>query len=405
MDTDRPDDVSPPRRNLSTGLRRSAGLQPSRGAVIAAVALIVITVGAAFVLNSSDDSAPEATAFPLDSWMPYWTLDEISDERANRMESMREISPFWYTATGVDSIVLDPNADPETTERFLDLARESGAAVVPSIVDHLPAGEMAALISDPRSRERHVDAIVDFAEQGEFDGIDIDYEQFAFSDGRGTWNATRPNWVSFVEDLGDALHAAGRTLTVSIPPIYDDQRSESSGFWVYDHGVIADHVDRIRIMAYDYSVNEPGPIAPLDFVARAIDGALAVGVDEEQLVLGIPIYGRNWPTGVSGDCPEGTELEETTSVNARTIDDLLDRRSATPEFDPITGESSFEYDIEFSDDATTCVQSRVVNYVDPTGARLRMEMARDRGLGGAALWAFGFDDDRVWRELDLVLDG
>ena len=71
-----------------------------------------------------------------------------------------------------------------------------------------------------------------------------------------------------------ALHADGRTLTVSIPPVYDAGQTPESGYWVYDYGAIVEHVDRIRIMAYDYSVAEPGPIAPLDWVESTITGAI-----------------------------------------------------------------------------------------------------------------------------------
>lgn len=375
--------------------------RPSAGALIVASLLVAVTLTIGIVLAQSDDDQPPATAIPLDAWMPYWTLDEIGS-RVDQMAGMREISPFWYTASGVDSITLDPNADPDTTSRFLELANDSGAAVVPSIVDLLPAGEMAAILADPLTRTRHVEAIVDFANEGDFDGIDLDYERFAFSDGRDTWETTRPNWVAFVEEVAAALRGDGRTLTVSIPPVYDGERTSNSGFWVYDHGAIAPFVDFIRIMTYDFSVTDPGPIAPLDFVDRSIDGALEAGVDAEKLVLGIPIYGRNWPTGVTGTCPVGTELQDTTSVNARTVEELIERRGATPVFDPVTGETSFGYDIEFTDGETTCIQSRVVHYVDAFGARLRIELALERRLGGAALWAFGFDDDRVWRELDLV---
>ena len=50
------------------------------------------------------------------------------------------------------------------------------------------------------------------------------------------------------------LHADGRTLTVSVPPVYDGGQTDDSGYWVYDYGGIAPLVDTIRIMAYDYSI-------------------------------------------------------------------------------------------------------------------------------------------------------
>ena len=86
------------------------------------------------------------------------------------------------------------------------IARTEGATLVPSIVDALPAGGMASILESEERRGRHIDALVAFAEEGGYDGLDLDYEQFAFADGRDTWEATRPNWVAFVEELADRLH-------------------------------------------------------------------------------------------------------------------------------------------------------------------------------------------------------
>ena len=132
---------------------------------------------------------------------------------------------------------------------------------------------MAAMLTDPESRAAHIDAIIDFAAEHDFQGIDINYENFAFNDGRDTWATTRPAWVTFIEELGARLHADGRLLTVSVPPVYDDGQTEDSGYWVYDYGSIAPHVDAIRVMAYDYSVADPGPIAPVDWVEDLIAGS------------------------------------------------------------------------------------------------------------------------------------
>ncbi len=149
-------------------------------------------------------------------------------------------------------------------------------------------------------------------------------------------------------------------------------------------------------MAYDFSVGEPGPIAPLAFVERSINGVLEATGDPDKVVLGLAAYGRNWPVSTLGDCPAGEEIPGVTAVNNRTVDDLIDRRAATPVFDSVTGESSFTYDLEITDGVTTCVQTRQVHYVDAEGVRLRMDLAREARLDGVALWAFGFDDPDVW---------
>jgi spore germination protein YaaH len=362
--------------------------------VVGLVVIVAVAALAAWRLAGDETPAPQPD-IPLDAWVPYWTLDAALPEFGQRAGSMREVSPFWFNAAGVDQIVVDPNASAERTDAFMEQARASGADVVPSIVDLLPAGQMAAILADPVTRSQHVAAIRAFAEQGGYDGIDIDYEQFAFADGRDTWAATRPNWVAFIAELGAALREDGRTLTVSIPPVYDDGQTPTSGYWVYDYGAIVDHVDRIRIMAYDYSVADPGPIAPLDWVESAITGAIEATGSPDKLVLGLPAYGRNWPISTSGTCP-ATDVPGRTSVTARTVDELIARRGVTPVAVDETGEWTFTYDLDVTDGATTCVQTRQVHYVDGDGIRRRMDLAREYGLDGVSLWALGFEDQAVW---------
>ena len=356
--------------------------------------MIAIVAGALYVA-SNEEPPPPKPDIPLDAWVPYWALDASLPEFGRRGPSMREVSPFWFNAVGVDQIIVDPNASGELTAQFMEQAERADVDVVPSIIDGLPAGAMAAILADPTTRAQHVEAIRAFAADGGYDGIDIDYEQFAFSDGRDTWAATRPNWVLFMEELGAALHADGRTLTVSIPPVYDAGQTPDSGYWVYDYGAIVEHVDRIRMMTYDYSVGEPGPISPLDWVESAITGAIEATGSPDKLVLGLPAYGRNWPVRVAGECP-ATDVPGRTTVSARSVDDLIARRKGQPIRVDETGEWMFEYDLEVTDGTTSCVQTRQVHYVDGDGVRLRMDLARQYRLDGVALWALGFDDDAVW---------
>ena len=361
------------------------------------LALFGVAAAAVYVATN-EEPAPLKPDIPLDAWVPYWALDASLPDADERVPSMREVSPFWFNAAGVDQIVIDPNASVESTTQFMDTVRGLDVDVLPSIIDALPAGEMAAILADPDTRARHVEAIRTFAADGGYDGIDIDYEQFAFADGRDTWATTRPNWVAFVEDLSAALRADGRSLTVSIPPVYDEGQTAASGYWVYDYGAIIEHVDRIRIMTYDFSVAEPGPIAPLEWVESAIVGAIEATGSPEKLVLGLPAYGRNWPVRTTGVCP-AADVPGRTSVSARSVDELIQRRGATPVAVDTTGEWQFEYDLEVSDGTTTCVQTRQVHYVDGDGIALRMDLARQYRLDGVALWAFGFDDDAVWEAI------
>lgn len=179
--------------------------------------------------------------------------------------------------------------------------------------------------------------------------------------------------------------------------MYDAGRTSASGYWVYDYAGIAPHVDRIRIMAYNFSVGQPGPIAPLEFVERSINGAIQATGNPGKLVLGVAAYGWNWPIGETGICPVG-KVQGRTSVTARSVGALARLRGATPVFVPATGEHTFEYDLEVSDATTTCTQRRRVHYLDGSDVRLRMNLAIERRLNGVALWALGYEDEAFWGE-------
>jgi len=407
--------ASPPSAPTDEEALARRGGRRRRGMLIGLGAAATIAIVAATVAGDEDDDeggavgapvaepAPVPESLELHAWAPYWALDDALPDLEARASVLDEVSPFWFEASGVDDIGPNRNTPVDDANRFIETATAAGVPIVASIQDATEAGEMAAILADPALRTRHVDAIVEFADDGGFGGIDLDYEQFAFADGRDTWPETRPNWVTFVTELAGRLHADGRTLTVSVPPVYDARRTSRSGYWVYDYGAIAPVVDRLRVMAYDYSNagSDPGPIAPLDWVRRIIAGTTKAAGDPSKLVLGVPLYGYNWPTATSGECPNG-DGPGVTTVTARSVDELARERNATPVHDRATGEWSFVYELVLDDGATSCTQLRQVNYVAADGIQQRAELALGAGLSGVSFFALGYEDDATWGVVDAV---
>ena len=366
------------------------------------VALLAIGGGGAavaFALRSPVDPPP-LVDIPFSAWAPYWALDTATPSVQAHGSLLHEVSPFWYEATDASTIGLSGSIGADQSLPLIAAITDSGGAMVPSISDGMPAGGMAAVLASPELRDAHVAAIVSLVESNQFDGIDLDYEQFAFADDRGSWETTRASWITFLSSLGEQLHAQGKILTVSVPPIYDTERTGDSGYWVYDYAAMGDIVDRIRIMGYDFSVGEPGPIAPYEWVRTAVRAAKKAVDDDTKLVLGIGLYGRNWVVATTGTCP--ASAEGTVETTMRNMDELIAKRGATPVHDPTTQEATFAYQLEVSDAGATCTQSRQVHFIDEEGARARVDLARAERIGGVAFWALGFDSDALWPMIDDV---
>lgn len=389
-------------RFMRDGTAGFGALLAGRGRTVAAVAaaLLLLIGGIWYFAIRDTEQRYEPGPFRVFAWVPSWDAEDAFAEFDSRGGVFHGLIPFWYEVTGVSTISTFRNTPAEATNGLISAARNRRVPLIVSLFDQTAPRVMASLLADPESRAQHIEAIASFAASNGFDGIDLNYENFAFEDGRDTWATTRPAWVTFVRELAARLHGDGRLLTVSVPPVYDDEQTDDSGYWVYDYGAIVDHVDAIRVMAYDFSVSEPGPIAPIDWVEEVIDGTTEAAGGPEKLVLGIPLYGRNWVIATSGECPDGTPGRQEPELSA--IADLIERRDGEPTYNAEHDEWTFTYQVGFPEDDPQCTQSREVHYVDADGVQRRMQMSIDKGMLGVSLFAFGYENAAVWDRIDQI---
>jgi spore germination protein YaaH len=214
----------------------------------------------------------------------------------DNVDLFSDVSPFWYSAkwTSASGSSIAPSYSASTRASVLASIKATGVPVLPTITDGTGKHRMATLLSGTTTRTTLVNQIVATVLKEGYDGIDLDFEGFAFSDGSSTWAATRPNWVAFVKQLSAGLHAKGRLLSITTPPLY----TPTTGYWVYDWKSIGGYVDRLRVMTYDYSVSKAGPISPFPWVSKVAAFAVTQ-VPSGKIQIGVPNYGRDWVTGVA----------------------------------------------------------------------------------------------------------
>jgi spore germination protein YaaH len=396
---------------------------------------IGFAAGAALLiaLAGSAPSVVEADGGPnqrgLSGWLPYY-----GDQAARRasftanIDLFEEISPFWYHlgATGPDVILADGSAS--NLSAITSAAASRGVPVVPTIRDGSGKGVLAGWLADPTTRSQHADALVNIVVTNGFAGIDLDYEGFAFTDGRASWPALQPNWVAFVQELGTKLHAQGRQLHVTVPPIWLNANGtiNAGSYTVYDWANIGASVDGLRVMTYDYS---SGPVSPLSWVQATIRYAQSIGFDMTKLQIGIPLYGYDAVSDTDGTCPPGTSFARR-SVSQRNVDEMIAAKGAAPVRDAGSGEMTFSYQESHIGDGTgagpgdpppsepvpslgglgtatasvgavrlgSCTVTRTVFYLDEFAVAERARVAAEAGAG-VALWAIGMDETWTWSAL------
>ncbi|NQU36487.1 MAG: hypothetical protein HQ526_02685, partial [Actinobacteria bacterium] len=270
-------------------MRRTIAALSAVGLVAAG---IVPSAGIAQAAAPAEANPPKRI---MSGWLPYWTTSESTKSFVANASLFSDISPFWHNAVKSSSssskVAIQNNSlSSGTRASVLAQLKGRGALVMPSITDGTGAGHMSAVMRNAAKRAALVNQISNLVNSNGYDGIDLDFEKFAFSDGQASWSKTRPAWVRFIKQLSAVLHADGKKLAVAVPPM----GVPNGDYWVYDWPAIGPHVDKLRIMAYDYAYSVPGPVGgPLSWVKQIAAYAASV-MPPDKVQLGTPTYGRDW---------------------------------------------------------------------------------------------------------------
>ena len=322
---------------------------------------------------------------------------------------MKEVLPFWFSLKSPTLIRNDYNTGNPSWPMAdtVCLMRRAGMQIIPTMTDGTAKLVLAGYLANPTTRTTIVNSIVNLVNVNGFDGIDLDYEGFAFVDGSSTWTRTAPLWVAFIKELSIALRAKGKLLSVTTPYLYDP-RERQKGYFVYAWADIATSIDRLRIMTYDFNVAKPGPNAPISWVDKTIRYAISI-MPSSKVYLGLPGYGRDWITAVQGKCPVSAPPGLKAGAKAATFLMVNAERkaaidNATPVFDATVSEATYSYTQTYNgltaDGASTsCTVNRTVWYQNSRSYAERMALVSKYRLGGAALWTLGMEDQMSTNEM------
>lgn len=373
----------------------------STAVVIASLSLFATALT---VPARADDNPPRKI---MTGWIPYYSMKTALPDALNNADLVREVMPFWYTlkfdgktkAPYVADLYAPANPSVPISEP-LTAMRNAGFSIIPTITDGTSKLVLAGLLKNPTSRTQVVNTIMDLVRVNNYDGIDLDFEGFAFVDGNATWASTAPSWVALVKELSAALRAEKKLLSVSTPYVLNPSGTQK-GYFVYAWSAIAPYIDKLRIMTYDYSVSKVGPIGPITWTERTVQYAVSI-MPASKVFVGVPGYGRDWVTAVTGICPANVINTVKPGAKAATFvmrdaAALAATYGAVPTYNEQFGEMTFSYQKVYNGTtatglSTSCTASRTAWYQDARSWAQRADLVSKYRLGGITAWTFGMEE-------------
>ncbi len=302
-----------------------------------------------------------------------WGGEQFSslESLLDNWELMDTISPFWYSINAQGQVV-----DGRHVEEAFRFAKEKGLEVVVLINNKKGEGYgNAGMLRTAELRRRAAENIAELVESKGYDGVNIDFEAMP--------PESRDAFTSFMRELAARLRPKGKVIAASVFPKVDiSPRIHGAHDW----RALGEIVDYLVLMLYDrhWASGRPGPVSPLPWVQANVDAALKV-LPPEKIVVAVGTYGYDWP-------PRGRG----TDVATRDAFYLARQVGANIKRDQNSGQLHFVY--------WKNGQRHEVWFQDRESTRQRLEIVRELGLRGIAIWRIGTEEAGYWEVIESYCD-
>lgn len=275
---------------------------------------------------------------------------------------LSQLTPFAHRFTSDGSLISLQD------EALISAALQSGVAPFLCLAnldetDRFSSQLVHQLLSSDQAQARLISALVEEAQRKGYRGVDVDFEYVYGEDATA--------YASFLSRLRE-VSPRGLPLSVALAAkTRDDQPGRL--YEGHDYGLIAKAVDYALLMTYDwgYVSGPPMAVAPLPQVREVVAYALT-HFKPEQLYLGIPNYGYNWPIPFK-------EGNHAVSVGNQQAVRLAWDHHAAIRFDETAQAPWFRYVDESG-------QEREVWFEDARSIQAKLKLALEFGLHGVGYW-------------------
>ncbi len=250
-------------------------------------------------------------------------------------------------------------------------AKERGIAVMPRLNCQNPLDE-DQILNEPAVQQHLIEQLASLCETYGYQGIQIDFE--------GAQPAERNPFTAFITALAARLHEHGEKLSTIVTAKYYNIMSGRAA--MYNDEALSGPSDYVFVLDWGlhWTTSAPGGIDELPWFKKVAEYT-ATMPNKSKFVLGMPMYGIDWPNG-GGPSNPGTPLEFSE------ISALANEYGATPEWDAEAADPHFSY-------VDRGGVTHSVWYTDKQSLEARVALAQSLGLG-VGLWHLGSEDQSIW---------
>ncbi len=227
------------------------------------------------------------------------------------------------------------------------------------------------ILNVPAVRQHLIEQLTALCETYGYNGVQIDFE--------GAPPSERNPFTAFNTLLAERLHAQGDKLSTVVTAKYFNVPTGRAA--MYDDAALSGPSDYMFVLDWGihWATSTPGSIDELPWFKRVAEYTATLP-NREKFVLGMPLYGMDWPNG-------GGPNNRATAMEYASIVTLADQLGVTPEWEATAASPHFSYSENGVD--------HEVWYVDRQSLEARAALASSLGLK-VGLWRLGTEDQSIW---------
>ncbi len=332
-----------------------------------------------FQLRPSSIPQPSAAITDTTIFVPSWSLSQDTSDQNNYDRSVYfGISP---TADGIDKNDSGYTNLVEYNQRWTSKQKLLAVIMTNSNLNR-------TILADKQTQAKIIAQSIEIAKSNNFSGLVLDLELFSLFDERV------PGQIdNFVANFSKVLKQNNLYFAMTI---YGDSFYRRRP---YDLKFIAQYVDEILIMAYDFSKNtgEPGPNFPLTgkekygYDLKTMLKEYLTVIPREKISVIFGMYGYDWTVDEKKRPIKPAQVLTMAQIKAKYIDNCSVKNCVIIR-DELSQETEVDY-VKFlgiNDAGLAEEESHVVWFEDLNSVQAKENYLRSQGIGKFAYWAQGY---------------